>query len=70
MTKFNGLTICALLLAYNYNSGFITTILSKIDLLNHTTIILVVGLCIFLKILSFEVSVNCSISYGSPKENH
>jgi len=65
----NSLYICLLLLAYNIwtsNYQYINIILNKIYLLNYTSFIIVIniiGLYLFLKNLSFEVNIKCSLQY-------
>jgi len=67
--NFNSLYICLLLLMYNIwksNYEYINIILSKLYLLNYTSLIIVinvVGLYLFLKNLSFEVNIQWSIKY-------
>ena len=65
----NSLYICLLLLVYNIcnsNYDYINIILNKIYLLNYTSFIIViniVGLYLFLKNVSFEVNIKCSLKY-------
>lgn len=65
----NGLYVCLLLFVYNIwksNYEYINIILHKIYLLNYTSLIIViniVGLYLFLKNLSLEVNINCSLKY-------
>ena len=65
----NSLYICLLLLFYNIyksNYDYINIILNKIYLLNYTSFIIVlniVGLYLFLKKVSFEVNINCSLKF-------
>jgi len=65
----NSLYICVLLLVYNIcksNYEYINIILSKIYLLNYTSFIIVIniiGLYLFLKNVSFEVNIKCSLKY-------
>ena len=65
----NSLYICLILLLYNIwksNYEYINIILNKIYLLNYTSFIIIiniVGLYLFLKNLSFEVNIKCSIKY-------
>lgn len=65
----NSLYICLLLLIYNVyksNYEYINIILNKLYLLNFTSFIIVIniiGLYLFLKNLSFEVNIKCSIKY-------
>ena len=65
----NGLYICLILLGYNVwksNFEYINIILHKIYLLNYISFIIVInviGLYLFLKNLSFEFNINCSIKY-------
>jgi hypothetical protein len=67
--NFNSLYICILLLIYNTwknNYNYINIILSKLYLLNHTSLIIVIniiGLYLFLKNLSFEVNIKWTIKY-------
>ena len=63
----NSLNICLLLLVYNIwksNYEYINIILNKIYLLNYTSFIIminIVGLYLFLRNVSFEVSIKCSL---------
>lgn len=65
----NSLYICLLLLVYNIcksNYEYINIILNKIYLLNSTSFIIIIniiGLYLFLKNISFEVNIKCSIKY-------
>jgi hypothetical protein len=65
----NSLYVCLILLIYNIlksNYDYITIILSKLYLCNHTSLFLIIniiGLVFFLKNLSFEVDIKCSIKY-------
>jgi len=65
----NSLYICCILLLYNawkYNFEYINIILHKLYLLNYTSVIIlinVVGLYYFLKNVSFEVNIKCSVKY-------
>lgn len=65
----NSLYICLLLLVYNIwksNYEYINILLNKIYLLNYTSLFIVIniiGLYIFLKNLSIEVNIKCSIKY-------
>lgn len=65
----NSLIVCIILLLYNaYKSNFeyINIILHKLYLLNYTSIIIIiniVGLYLFLKNITFEVNINCSVKY-------
>jgi len=65
----NSLYICVLLLVYNIcksNYEYINIFLSKIYLLNYTSFIIVIniiGLYLFLKNVSFEVNIKCSLKY-------
>ena len=65
----NSLYICLLLLLYNIcksNYQYINIILNKIYLLNYTSFIIVIniiGLYLFLKNVSFEVNIKCSLKY-------
>jgi hypothetical protein len=65
----NSLYICLLLLVYNIcksNYEYINIILNKIYLLNSTSFVIIIniiGLYLFLKNISFEVNVKCSIKY-------
>ena len=65
----NSLYICLLLLVYNIcksNYEYINIILNKIYLLNYTSFIIVIniiGLYLFLKNVSFEVNIKCSLKY-------
>ena len=65
----NSLYVCLLLLVYNVwksNYEYINIILNKIYLLNYTSFIIVInviGLYLFLKNVSFEVNIKCSVKY-------
>jgi len=65
----NCLYICLLLLVYNIcksNYHYINIILNKIYLLNYTSFIIlinIVGLYLFLKNVSFEINIKCSLKY-------
>jgi hypothetical protein len=65
----NSLYICLLLLVYNIcksNYEYINIFLSKIYLLNYTSFIIVInliGLYLFLKNVSLEVNIKCSLKY-------
>jgi hypothetical protein len=65
----NSLYFCLLLLVYNVcksNYEYINIIFNKIYLLNYTSFIIVVniiGLYLFLKNVSFEVNIKCSLKY-------
>lgn len=65
----NSLYICLLLLIYNIwksNYEYINIIFNKIYLLNYTSFIIVIniiGLYLFLKNVSFEVNIKCSLKY-------
>jgi hypothetical protein len=65
----NSLYICLLLLIYNIykcNYDYINIILNKIYLLNSISFIIVIniiGLYLFLKNVSFEVNIKCSLKY-------
>jgi hypothetical protein len=65
----NSLYICLLLLVYNIcksNYHYINIILNKIYLLNYTSFIIlinIVGLYLFLKNVSFEINIKCSLKY-------
>ena len=65
----NSLYICLLLLVYNIcksNYEYINIIFNKIYLLNYTSFIIVIniiGLYLFLKNVSFEVNIKCSLKY-------
>jgi hypothetical protein len=65
----NSLHVCIILLLYNaYKSNFeyINIILYKLYLLNYTSVIIIIniiGLYLFLKNLTFEVNINCSVKY-------
>ena len=67
----NSLYICLLLLVYNIcksNYEYINIILNKIYLLNSTSFIIIIniiGLYLFLKNISFEVNIKCSIKYSA-----
>jgi len=65
----NSLYICLLLLFYNIwksNYEYINIIFSKIYLLNYTSFIIIIniiGLYLFLRNLSLEVNLKCSLKY-------
>ena len=65
----NSLYLCLILLVYNIwksNYDYINIILSKIYLLNYTSFIIVIniiGLYLFLKNVSLEVNIKCSLKY-------
>jgi hypothetical protein len=65
----NSFYICLLLIIYNLwssNHSYINIILNKLYLLNYTSLMIVinlVGLYLFLKNLSFEININCSLKY-------
>jgi hypothetical protein len=65
----NSLYVCIILLLYNaYKSNveYINIILYKLYLLNYTSVIIIIniiGLYSFLKNLTFEVNINCSLKY-------
>lgn len=65
----NGLYICVLLLLYNIcksNYEYINVIINKLYLLNYISFIIVIniiGLYLFLKNVSFEVNIKCSLKY-------
>jgi len=65
----NSLYICLILFLYNIwksNYEYINILLNKIYLLNYTSLFIVIniiGLYIFLKNLSIEVNIKCSIKY-------
>lgn len=65
----NSLYICLLLLVYNIwksNYEYIKIILHKLFLLDYTSIIIlinIIGLYLFLKNVSLEVNINCSLKY-------
>lgn len=67
--NFNSLYICLLLFMYNIwksNYEIINIIFSKLYLLNYTSfmiVINVIGLYLFLKNVSFEVNLKCTIKY-------
>jgi len=65
----NSLFVCIILLlhnAYKSNYEYINIILYKLYLLNYTSVIIIIniiGLYLFLKNLTFEVNINCSVKY-------
>jgi hypothetical protein len=65
----NSLYVCLLLFMYNIwksNYDYINIIVSKLYLLNYISLIIVIniiGLYLFLKNVSFEVNIKCSIKY-------
>ena len=65
--NFNSLYICLLLIMYNMwksNYEYVNIILSKLYLLNYASLMIVIniiGLYLFLKNVSFEVNIKCSI---------
>lgn len=67
--NFNSLYICLLLFMYNIwksNYEIINIIFSKLYLLNYTSFMIVIniiGLYLFLKNVSFEVNLKCTIKY-------
>jgi len=67
--NFNILYISLLLIIYNiwtYNYEYVNIILSKLYLLNYALLIIVIniiGLYLFLKNVSFEVTIKWSIKY-------
>ena len=67
--NFNILYICLLLIMYNIwksNYEYINIILSKLYLLNYTSLMIVIniiGLYLFLKNLSFKVNIIWTIKY-------
>ena len=67
--NFNSLYICLLLFMYNIwtsNYQYINIICLKLYILNYTSFIIVIniiGLYLFLKNLSFEVTIKWSIKY-------
>lgn len=51
---------------YKYNYEYVHIFLTKLSLLNHTSLIIVInilGLYLFLKRLSFEINIRWTISY-------
>ena len=67
--NFNSLYICLLLFMYNIwksNYEIINIISSKLYLLNYISFMIVIniiGLYLFLKNVSFEVNLKCTIKY-------
>jgi len=65
----NSLYLCLILFVYNIwksNYDYINIIFSKIYLFNYTSFIIVIniiGLYLFLKNVSFEVNIKCSLKY-------
>lgn len=65
----NSLYLCLLLLIYNiwkFNFEYINILLHKIYLFNYTSVIIVInviGLYLFLKNVSFELNIKCSLKY-------
>jgi hypothetical protein len=65
----NSLYICLILLIYNIwksNYDYINILLNKIYLFNYTSLIIVIniiGLYLFLKNVSLEVNIKCSLKY-------
>ena len=65
----NSFYVCIILLLYNaykFNFEYINIILDKLYLLNYTSVIIIINiiaLYLFLKNLTFEVNINCSIKY-------
>jgi hypothetical protein len=65
----DSLYICLLLLIYNIwksNNALIYTILTKIYLLDYTSILIIIniiGLYLFLKNVSFKINIQCSLNY-------
>jgi len=65
--NFNSLYICGLLLLYNLwkTNDYITIIVNKLYLLDSTSVIIainIIGWYLFLKNVSFEISVKCSFT--------
>jgi hypothetical protein len=51
---------------YKYNYEYVYIFLTKLSLLNHTSLIIVInilGLYLFLKRLTFEINIRWTISY-------
>ena len=69
MYKINSLYIFLILLSYNIwnsNYDYINMIFNKLYLLNYTSFIIVIniiGLYLFLKNLSIELNIHCSLKY-------
>jgi hypothetical protein len=65
----NSLYVCLLLILYNiwkFNFEYINILLHKIYLFNYTSFIIVIniiGLYLFLKNVSFEVNIKCSLKF-------
>jgi len=65
----NSLYICLILFLYNIwksNYEYINILFNKIYLLNYTSFIIVIniiGIYLFLKNLSIEINIKCSIKY-------
>jgi len=65
----NSLYVCLLLLLYNIwksNHEFINLLLEKLLLLNYTSFLIMVnilGIYLFLRNLSFEINIQCSLKY-------
>ena len=65
--NFNSLYICGLVLIYNLwkSNDYINIIFNKMYLLDSTSIIIainIIGLYLFLKNVSFEITVKCSFT--------
>lgn len=67
--EFNSVYICLLLFIYNlWKSSlvYINIILYKLYLLNYTSVLIainIIGLYLFLRTLTFEINIQCSIKY-------
>ena len=67
--NFNMLYITLLVIIYNIwksNYAYVNIILSKLYLLNYVSLLIlinIIGLYLFLKNVSFEVNIKCSIKY-------
>jgi len=65
----NSFYLCLLLIIYNVwasNYAYINIIVSKLYLFNSTSLIILInliGLYMFLKNLSFEIIIQCSLKY-------
>ena len=66
----NSFYVCIILLLYNaykFNFEYINIILDKLYLLNYTSVIIIIiniiALYLFLKNLTFEINIICSVKY-------
>ena len=65
----NSFYVCIIFILYNTyksNLDYINIILYKLYLFNYTSVFIsinIIGLYLFLKNLTFEININCSIKY-------